>query len=181
MGEDFLGVAVGLDLVEDVGDLAVGADEECSTLDAHDLLPVHVLFLDDAEGVADLLVGIGEQGVGQVVLFLEFLLGARFVGGDTEYDEAGFLQFCIRVAEPARFYGSTGRVSFWIEEQDDVLAAKLLERDGILVFVLKGKIWCLVFNFHDPIPIPEDRSLRHFTAVDGVCASHARPICLRAS
>jgi hypothetical protein len=59
VGEDFLGVAVGFDLVEDVGDFAVGPDEECGALDAHDLLPVHILFLDDAEGVANFLVNVG--------------------------------------------------------------------------------------------------------------------------
>ena len=53
-------MAVGLVLVENVGDLAVRADEERSSLNAHDLFPVHVLFLDHAKGVADGLVGVGE-------------------------------------------------------------------------------------------------------------------------
>ena len=86
MGQDLFGMAVGLDLAEDVGNLAVGTDEEGCALDAHDLLPVHVLFLDDAEGVADGLVGIGQQGVGKVVFLLEFLLGDGFVGGNAQND-----------------------------------------------------------------------------------------------
>ena len=49
----------GLYLFEDVLDLAVGADDERGTGDAHHLLAVHVLFLQDTEGDGDFFFGIG--------------------------------------------------------------------------------------------------------------------------
>ncbi len=68
-------MAFGLDLVELVDEALVGADDVGGALDAGDQLAVHVLLLDDAEAVADGLVGVGEQGVREVVFFCELLLG----------------------------------------------------------------------------------------------------------
>ena len=144
-------MAFGFDLAEDVGDLAVVADEERCALDAHDLLAVHVLLFDHAEGVADLLVGVGEQSEGEIVLLLELLLGFGFIGGDAENDEAGLLEFCVRVAEPARFNRSTGSVCFGVEEQHHVLSLELLERNAVAVLVREAKIKCFAVDVHDSI------------------------------
>jgi len=73
--QHFLGVAVGFHVIEDVGDLAVGADDKSCARDAHHFLAVHVLFFDHPESIANFLVGVGKQGVGQLVLVLKFLLG----------------------------------------------------------------------------------------------------------
>ena len=128
-------MAFRLHLVEDVGDLAIRADDEGSALDAHHLLAIHFLFLHDAEGVGDLLILVGQQGVGQIVFFLKLFLPLRRVGGDAQDDRPGLLQLAVCVAEPARFNGSTRGVSLGKEEEDDGFAAQGLERDHVAVLV----------------------------------------------
>jgi hypothetical protein len=109
-------VAVWFHVLEDLGDLAFAIDQERGTRDAFHLFPVHIFFFDHAEGFADLFVWVGEQVVGKLVLLLKLLLFFRSIGGNPKNGEAGLLQFCVRVAEPARFYGSTRRVGFGVEE-----------------------------------------------------------------
>jgi hypothetical protein len=133
--QNLFGVTVGLHVLEDVGDLALRADQEGGTGDAHHLLAIHVLLLDDAELVGDGLVLVGEESVRQFVLVLELLLGGRCVGRDAEYGDAGPGEFCVCVAEPARFYGSTGGIGFRIEEEDNRFAAKLLQLDGVSILI----------------------------------------------
>ena len=122
-------------LVEDMGDLAIGSDDEGGALDAHHRLAIHILFLHDAEGVGHLLVFIGQQGIGQLVFFLELFLPVRGIGGDTEDDGAGLLQLAVCVAEPARFYGSTRGIGLGIEEEDHGFAAQRFERHHVAVLV----------------------------------------------
>lgn len=119
-------MAVGFYVFENVGDFAVGADQERGSGNSHHFLAVHVLFFHYAELVNDGLVFIGEEGVRKFVLVFEFLLGGGSVGGDAEYGDSGLGEFAVCVAEPARFYGSTGGVGPGVEEQDYGLAAKLL-------------------------------------------------------
>jgi len=73
-----------LHLGEDVLDLAVRADDEGGTDDAHDFPAIHVFFLQDAELVSDLFVGIGQEGKGQAEFVLKFLLCLGRVGRDAE-------------------------------------------------------------------------------------------------
>jgi hypothetical protein len=119
-------VAFGFYFREDVGDLALSVDDEGGAFDAHHFLPVHILLFDHAEGVADCLVGVSEKRIGKVVFLFELFLFGGGVGGDAENDGAGILDLLECVAEPARFYGSTGGVGLGIEEQNHVLTAKIL-------------------------------------------------------
>ena len=80
IGQHLLGMPVSLDVVEDVGNLAVRTDHKCNACDSFHLSSVHILFSDYAEGFADFLVGVGQQCVGQVVFVLEFLLILWLVG-----------------------------------------------------------------------------------------------------
>jgi len=118
-------VAFGFYFREDACDLTFAVDQERGALNAHDLFPVHVLFLDHAEGIADFLVGVGEERVREVVFFFELLLFFRSVSGDAENYGAGLLYLLECVAEPARFYRSTRCVSLGIEEQNYVLPVKI--------------------------------------------------------
>jgi len=119
-------VAFGFYFREDVGDLALSVDHEGGAFNAHHFLPVHILLFDHAEGVADCLVGVGEKRIRKIVFLFELFLLFRGVGGDAENDGAGLLDLLECVAEPARFYGSTGGVGLGIEEQNHVLTAKIL-------------------------------------------------------
>jgi len=141
-------MSVGLHFLEDVRDIALGTDEESGSLDAHYFFAVHVLFFEDVELLGNVFVGVGEQGVGQVVFFLELLLSRRSVGRNAEYDESGLLKFAICVAEPARFYGSTRGVSLGVEEENDRFAAKLLEVNRVPILVGQGNFGYFVINFH---------------------------------
>jgi hypothetical protein len=149
VSEHFLGVTVGFDLAENVGDLSIRADEERGALDTHHFFAIRILLLDDAEKVADGLVGVGEKGVGEIVFFFKLFLGLGFIGRDAKNDETGFLQFCICVAEPARFYGSAGRIGFGIKEQDDVLPLELLKRNIVAILIRQTKIRYLRVDVHD--------------------------------
>ena len=133
--QNLFGVAVRLNVLEDVGDFALRADQERSPGDAHHLLAIHVLLFDHTELVSDGLVLVGEKRVRQFVLVLEFLLSGRCVGRDAEYGNAGPGELSICVAEPARFYGSTGGIGFRIEEEDDRFAAKLLQLDRVSTLI----------------------------------------------
>ncbi len=115
----------GFYFVEDVLDLAVGADHERHAGNAFEHSAVESLVLDDAEGMANLLVGVGEQGVGEVVLLLELLLFGGGIGGNAEDDRSRLFDVAVCVAEPARFFGSAGSVRFGIEKQDHRLAPKI--------------------------------------------------------
>ena len=129
-----------LHVFEDMHDLSVRTDEECRARNAHHFAAIHVLFFEDAEFLRDLPFLVGQQGVRQVVLFFKLELCLRRVGGDAENDQSGLLQFAVCVAEPARFNGSAGRVGLGIEEQHNVLAAELIERNWVSVFIRQREV-----------------------------------------
>ena len=61
------------------------------------------------------------------MLLLELLLRGRRVGRDAEHGGAGLLDGLECVAEPARFYGSAGRVGLGKKEEHHILALIVLE------------------------------------------------------
>src|SRR6056297_930645 len=73
--QHFLGVALHLHLAPFPAQFALVVDQEGAALDTHHLAPVHVLLLDHVELAADLLLGIGQQVEGELVLGAEFLVG----------------------------------------------------------------------------------------------------------
>ena len=145
-------MAVGLHVLEDLGDLAFSIDQERGARDALHLLAIHVLLFDHAKSFTQLLLRVGEQMVGKVILLLEFFLRGRSIGGNAVDGEAGLLEFLECVAEPARFYGSTGCVSLGIEEQDDVLPAKVFQAYDRTVLVRQAEIRCLLTFCHESLP-----------------------------
>jgi len=88
-------VDVWLYLFEDVLDLAVGADYERGSGDAHHLFAVHVLFLQNAEGDGDFFVGIGQQGERQGFFVSEFFLRRGLIWGYAKQHGAGLLNLFI--------------------------------------------------------------------------------------
>lgn len=73
-------MALGLHVFEDVGELAVGPDEERGARDPHHLPAVHVLLFQDAELLGDLFLVVGQQGIRQTVFFFKLQLCLRRVG-----------------------------------------------------------------------------------------------------
>ena len=63
------------DTRENRADLAPGIDDERCAFNPHIFLAVHTLFLKHVKFLGQVLVHVGKKGIGQVVLFLEFLLG----------------------------------------------------------------------------------------------------------
>ena len=133
--QHLFGVALGLHVLEDVDDFAVGSDQESGTGNAHHLFAIHILFLDHTKLVRNRFILISKERVGQIVLVLELLLGCRRIGGDAKYGYAGPGEFAICVAEPARFYRSTGCVGLGVEEQDHGFAAKVLQFHRVPILI----------------------------------------------
>ena len=146
--EHFFGVSVGLDVFEHVADIAVGTDQEGSTRDPNHRFTVHILFFQDFELCGNLFFWIGEQGVRKFVLFLEVFLRLGSIGRDAEHNQPGLLKFYICVAEPARFYRSTGSVGFGIKEKHNVFPAELFQPNAFSVLVEQSKIGCFHVGFH---------------------------------
>jgi len=141
-------VAFGIHFFEDVLDLAVRADQECGPGDSHDLLPVHVFFFHYAILATNLLVAVGKQSVGQAVFFLKLLLLLRRIGGDSQDDCGGLLNFLVCVTEPGRLNRSTRRVGFRKEEQHHGLAAEVLERDVLAILVGQSELRSFIMDMH---------------------------------
>jgi hypothetical protein len=154
-------MTIRLHVLEDVRDLAVGRDEESRSRDAHHFLAVHVFLLDDAELLRDFLLGVGEQGVRQIVFFFKLLLSGRRIGRDPQNDQSGLLQLAVCVAEPARFDGSARSVGLGIEEQHHVVAAELGERSRVSVLVGQSEVGSFRFDFHVALSIPQIAESRH--------------------
>jgi hypothetical protein len=111
----FFGVALGLDLVEDVLDLAVRTDQECGSFDSQNFFAVEVFFLDDAVSVRDLLIDVGQEREWQVVLVFEFLLCLGRIVGNAQDDSVDLAESGEALAKLASLDGSTGCICFRIE------------------------------------------------------------------
>ena len=88
-GKYRLGVACDFDAAPCVRKVAMGIDQEGAAHDAHDLAAIHVLLVDDIEGAAYGLVGIGNQAEGQGLLGDEVLVGFHRVARYAEDGGAG--------------------------------------------------------------------------------------------
>ena len=135
-------------LFEGMLNFAVRADDKGRARHSPHLFAVHVLLLHDSERLGHFLVSVGQQGEGEVEFFGEFFLCLWRIGGDAEQHGAGFLNLSIRVAEPARFYGSAWGVRPRIEEENHDLAAQVLQRDFFPVLVLQSEVGRFIMSIH---------------------------------
>ena len=88
-------MAVRLDFLKDMRDFAVLADDEGGSGDAHDFLPVHVFFLQNAVSDGNFPVCVGQQSERQLFLIGELSLGAGSIWGDAKQHGAGLLNLFI--------------------------------------------------------------------------------------
>ncbi len=144
---------IGLDSSNDGGDSAFGIDHKRSPLNAHVLSSVHAFFFEYVELFGGFFVHVGEQGVRQFVFIFEFFLGRRLIRRNAQHYGAGFLYLLECVAEPARFYCSTGSIGLGIEKQDQVLSAIIFQGDGLAFFIgkrdLRGFGFIISMRLHD--------------------------------
>ena len=119
-------MSLGLHFLKDVFDFSVRPDQEGGAGDPHDLLAVHVFLFHYTVSVAYFLVDVGQECVGQLVFFLEFLLFCGRVGGDPEDYGTGLLNFFVCVTKLGRLNGSTRGIGLRIKEQHHGFAAEIL-------------------------------------------------------
>ena len=84
-----------LHFLENVLDFSIWPNNERRPRHAHHLLAIHVLFLHHSEGLGNFLLGVSEEGEGQVLFFLKFLLRFWRVGRDAKQHGAGLLNLFI--------------------------------------------------------------------------------------
>ena len=141
-------MALGLHIFEDVSNLSVGADDEGGPRNAHHLFAIHVFFLQNAEGLGDFLVGVGQQREWEVIVVGKSLLCFGRIRGDAKQHRAGLLNLTVCVAEPASFQRSARGVGAGIEEENHGLAAQVLEGDFFLVLILQREVRRFIMNIH---------------------------------
>src|SRR4030081_1472878 len=146
--QHFLSVPLGLYRGEYVLDPSVRPDDERGACDSHHFLAIHVFLLHHSESFGDFLVNISQQAERKVELVLEFFLCLGSIGRDPEDHSTRLLNLFIRVAEPARFHGSTGRIRSRIEIEDYSLPAEVLRRNISPVLVLQSKLRGFIINIH---------------------------------
>lgn len=153
-GEDLVGVRLGLDLLggEDVGDGAVGTDKECGAQGAHVFAPVHGLLAPYAHGLLKAVVGVGNEGEGQVVGGDEFLMRGGRIAADA-YDAVAFGGEGVDVvAQRASLGGASGGVVLGVEIEYEIVAGEVGQFYFLAVLVGAqqfGRFVSYVHNFAD--------------------------------
>ena len=132
--EDFGGVAFGSDEGPEFLDFTGFANEEGTADDAHVGAAHELFFLPGAELLDGFVGGIAEQREIEILLGLEGGLGFDGVGAHAEDGDAEIVEFFFCVTKLGRFDGSTGCVGFGVEEEEDLLAGEIFERE-FLAFV----------------------------------------------
>src|SRR5438046_9097151 len=82
--QDFLGVARHFDPSPFLYKSAIAVDQKCRSLDSPDLSAIHVLHLDHAELLAELLVLVGDELEGELHLGLEALVRLHAVARNAD-------------------------------------------------------------------------------------------------
>ena len=72
----------------------------------------------------------------------------------------------VRVAEPARFYGSAGSVGTGKKVKDDLFSPQVFQGDFFAVLVLQSKVWGFIIDIHEGFSvsftvIPDGGQLRN--------------------
>ena len=141
-------MSLGFHIFKYVRDAAIRPNYERSSGDPLHFLSVHVFLFDHTERVTDSFIGVGQQGIGEIVLILKLFLTLRRIGRDPQDHRPGLLQLLVCVAEPARFNGSTWGIGFRKEKQHHRLAAKILERHVLAVLIRQSKLRGFIIDMH---------------------------------
>ena len=124
-GENFGGVAFGFDVVPDLFEFAVSANEKSAANDSQERSAEKFLHAARAVSFDRFQIWIAEEI--EVEFLLGFECGLRFdgVAAHTEDDHSEFVELFFCVAKLGRFSRSTGSVGFRIEKQHDAFAKEV--------------------------------------------------------
>lgn len=109
---------------------AISVNQKSTAFDASYLLAIHVFHFHDVEHQAKRFIRIGNQFKRQVELGFEAFMRAQAVAADAE--DCGVVAGKLRgqVTKMDAFRGTAGRVVFWIEVNDEILAAVIGQIEG---------------------------------------------------
>jgi hypothetical protein len=137
--QDFGGVAFGFDGGPDGFDFAGLADEERAADDAHEFASHELLLLPRTVGFDGFVVGIAQQRKIEFVLGLEQRLGFDRISAHAKDGHFALIKLLFCVAKLGRLDGSTGSVGLGEEEEQDLLALVIFERDGFVFVGLEAE------------------------------------------
>lgn len=149
-GQQLFAVGFGLDLLtlDDVFDDAFLVDEEGGANGAEVLAAVHRFLCPDAHLLHQRVVGVGDEGEGQLVLCLELLVAGGAVHADAHYRVAPLAQFAVVVAQAACLGCAAGGVVLGVEVENEFLSTELTEADLLSVLIDAQNFGRLVSNLH---------------------------------
>ena len=132
--EDHLRLVAGVTLVVGIDALAVLEEE--GTAAGHADKVLHAKSFGDG-----LLLLVGEEAEGKILLFLEFFLELLVVGAHAQDVDASLLEVGPTVAQRAALLGATASLGLRVEKYQEVaLGAFLGEGDGLAVLVVAGDV-----------------------------------------
>jgi len=132
-------VALRFDVVPNVFELAVRADEERAPDNAKERTAKEFLHAARAVGFDSLQVRIAQEIEVEFLLGFEGGLSFDGVAAHPEDDHAKLVELLFCVAKLGRFGRSAGSVGFRIEKQHDAFAEIVRERDVVADVVLQAK------------------------------------------
>ena len=107
--------------------VALWTDDDSGTKRPLHFLTVHHLFTEGRVFLHHLGGGIGQENVGQRVLFDKLVVQWNTIFADAQHRHVKFFELIVALTEPASLLGSAGGVVFWIEKQHDGLAFVIVE------------------------------------------------------
>ena len=122
-------MALCFDVVPDVFEFAVGADEKRASYDAKERTAKKFLHAARAVGLDGLEIRIAEEIEVEFLLGFETCLGFDGVAAHAEDDHANFIELLFCVAKLGRLNASARGVGLRIEEQHHAFAAEVGERN----------------------------------------------------
>ena len=117
------------DVVPDLFDPTVGADQKCAANDSEIRFAQELFHAPRAVRLDDVEAGVTAEVVVKVQLAFEAGLPFDGVAADSQQDYAALFEILLCVAKLGRLDGSAGRISFRIEEQHNPLATIVEERN----------------------------------------------------
>src|SRR5579872_6342415 len=93
--QHLFGVAFRLHFVKDLFDLSIRANDERRASHPHDFLAIHILFLDHAVSIANLLVGVAQEGKWKIELILKLLERFWFIRRNSQNHSSALLRLFV--------------------------------------------------------------------------------------